>query len=282
MSKHTFRQYHTRKRDDSVRRHYESLRRGQTVAHVQRMLQKHCTRFTKPLSVWEAFDAIADANFIDTSDPDLPHLSNDHHALQTAEGLRAAGEPEWLQLVGLLHDLGKVLFVHGCDQDGTSAKTQWSVTGDTFLVGCAIPDTVVYPEYNVLNPDWHDSRYNTKLGTCTAHGGLDQCMASFGHDEYLYRVLQHNRTEAWTLPEEAYYVIRWHSLYPWHQHEAYAHLANDLDRARLPLLRTFSHYDLYTKDAHAPLMTSEKRKTLRTYYTGLLQRYLGETTTLYW
>ena len=158
----THRQY--KKAPSGVRAHYKRLRGKQTVAHVTHMLDTYCSRFEMPMTVWDAFEAIAKHNFVDTSDPDLTHLSNDHHAFQTAEGLRKAGEPEWLQLIGLLHDLGKVMFVKGTDEDGTSARTQWSVTGDTFLVGCQIPDKVVYPEYNTLNSDMHNARYNTDIG----------------------------------------------------------------------------------------------------------------------
>jgi hypothetical protein len=37
------------------------------------------------------------------------------------------------------------------------------------------------------------------------HCGLDKLMMSWGHDEYLYQVLKHNKT---TLPEQALYMIR--------------------------------------------------------------------------
>ncbi len=36
---------------------------------------------------------------------------NLEHMLQTAEGMRAAGLPDWFQLVGLLHDMGKIMCV---------------------------------------------------------------------------------------------------------------------------------------------------------------------------
>jgi inositol oxygenase len=35
--------------------------------------------------------------------------------------------------------------------------------------------------------------------------GLDKVTMSWGHDEYMYRMLQHNKS---TLPEEAFYIIR--------------------------------------------------------------------------
>ena len=42
-----------------------------------------------------------------------------------------------LQIVGLIHDLGKVLFKFG--------EPNWAVVGDTYVVGY-IPETIVYYE----------------------------------------------------------------------------------------------------------------------------------------
>lgn len=52
--------------------------------------------------------------------------------------------------------------------------------------------------------------------------GVNNLMMSWGHDEYLYRVLKHNQS---TLPEMAHYIIRYHSFYPWHTSNDYEHLA---------------------------------------------------------
>lgn len=52
----------------------------------------------------------------------LPNLV---HMLQTAEGIRKLGHPEWMQLVGLIHDMGKIMFLWGDDsigQNGTPLK----------------------------------------------------------------------------------------------------------------------------------------------------------------
>ena len=59
------------------------------------------------------------------------------------------------QLVGLLHDMGKIMFLWGDKETGQIGKSdgpQWALGGDTWAVGCKIPDTVVFPEYNALNP----------------------------------------------------------------------------------------------------------------------------------
>ena len=61
---------------------------------------------------------------IDDSDPDTS-LSQIQHLLQTAEAMRRDGKPRWMQVTGLIHDLGKLLFFFG-------AQGQWDVVGDTF------------------------------------------------------------------------------------------------------------------------------------------------------
>ena len=62
--------------------------------------------------------------------------------LQTAERIREAyPDQPWFALVGLIHDLGKVLALHG--------EPQWAVVGDVFVTGCQIGSSVVFglPRY---------------------------------------------------------------------------------------------------------------------------------------
>lgn len=37
-------------------------------------------------------------------------------------GIRAAGHPDWFQLVGLIHDMGKIMFMWGNSADGQMGK----------------------------------------------------------------------------------------------------------------------------------------------------------------
>ena len=72
-------------------------------------------------------------------------LPNYHHGIQTAEEIRKDGHPEWLQLIGLIHDIGKIMYLWGCDEDGTSIKEQGRIiVGDTFIVGCKLPEKIVF------------------------------------------------------------------------------------------------------------------------------------------
>ena len=58
------------------------------------------------MTVWEGLEKLN--KLLDDSDPDT-ELSQIDHALQTAEAIRD-GKPRWFQLVGLIHDLGKLLY----------------------------------------------------------------------------------------------------------------------------------------------------------------------------
>lgn len=51
---------------------------------------------------------------VDESDPDTSATQIDH-LLQTAEAMRRDGKPEWMQVTGLVHDLGKLLYFFGSD-----------------------------------------------------------------------------------------------------------------------------------------------------------------------
>ncbi len=167
----------------AVREHYRKMRSRQTLEYVLRMKKKYLT-YDKPMHVWDAMEKLN--ALIDVSDPDLT-LPNVQHLIQAAEGAREAGEPDWMQLVALIHDMGKVMYLWGADEDGTSQNEQWGLVGDVFVVGCKLPDTCVYPDFNALNPDMNDPRYNTELGIYEAGCGLDNLHLAWGHDEYLYQ-----------------------------------------------------------------------------------------------
>ena len=77
-------------------------------------------------------------------------------AKTVANAIRADGHPDWFVLTGLVHDLGKVLCSFG--------EPQWAVVGDTFPVGCAFSDRIVYPELFAANPDRREPRYANEAG----------------------------------------------------------------------------------------------------------------------
>ena len=260
----TFRDYARNDVLPAVCECYREMRARQTFDYVERMQQKYLT-CDRPLGLWEALDALDD--FVDLSDPDMD-LPNVQHLLQTAAAMRADGCPDWMQLVGLIHDLGKVLYLWGCDEDGTSLRSQWGLVGDTFLVGCALPDALVFAEFNALNPDMRDARYNTPLGIYRPGCGLDECRVAWGHDEYLYQVL--TRHAGNRIPDAGMVMIRYHSLYAWHERGAWAELTDARDARRREWVRRFNRYDLYTKSAEVHDLAAARK-----YFAPIVDKYLG-------
>lgn len=268
-----FRVYSTEDSPSRVVEHYKDMRKFQTVEFYKRMEQKYDFsngNYRRLMTIEEAFAELE--NYVDASDPDLD-LPNMLHLLQTAEGIRRAGHPDWLQLTGLLHDMGKIMFLWGTGEDGQDGYDpkgkQWSLGGDTFVLGCKIPsDAVVFPEFNDLNPDMADSRYNTEHGVYSHHCGLDKLMFAWGHDEYMYRMLVANDC---IIPQEGLDMIRYHSAYPLHDKGAYKHLLAEGDEERLQWVRLFNRFDLYTKDGDNDLRQSQEE--LLPYYRGLLEKY---------
>ncbi|MFN7923203.1 MAG: inositol oxygenase family protein [Bryobacteraceae bacterium] len=204
------------------------------------------------MSVWEAMDKLE--KLVDDSDPDTD-LSQIAHNLQTAEAIRKAGHPRWMILAGFIHDLGKVLCLFG--------EEQWAVVGDTFPVGCAWSDTIVFHQYFRDNPDSKIPELQAECGVYERGCGLDKVDMSWGHDEYLYHVVKPY------LPEPALYMVRYHSFYPAHREGAYQHLMNDHDREMFAWVRKFNPFDLYSKSDSAPNMAE-----LKPFYEELVDEFL--------
>jgi inositol oxygenase len=278
-STQSFRDYDHAK--DTVKQLYREQRTHQCKCHVERCLSKYdpgspgCEKKLK-MSVWEALMALG--SLVDASDPDVT-VPNLQHAFQTAEGIRADGLPEWMQLCALIHDLGKVLYLKGCDEDGTSVNRQFSVVGDTFVVDYPRSPSLIYPEYNHLcccDCEKLEERRDDPSSS-TLPMSFDDCLFSFGHDEYLYRVLVHNsrRTECSlnldVAPDELPYIVRYHSFHAWSEFGGYQELAGDRDREFLPTLIKFCRYDLYTKSDTEEL----DGNALKEYYDGLMKKTLG-------
>ena len=265
-----FRNYDAPDVKTSVREHYRKMRMYQTLDYVRSMHNKYLT-YSRPMQLWEAMGHLND--LIDVSDPDLD-LPNVQHLIQSAEAIREDNRPDWMQLVGLIHDLGKVMFLWGSDEDGTSQAEQWGMVGDVFVVGCAFPDTCVYPEFNKLNPDMHNPDYNTELGIYKEGCGLDQLTLAWGHDEYLFRVLSNHKENR--IPEAGMAMIRYHSFYPWHSGGSYARLLGEKDSQYLNWIKDFNQYDLYTKSTKTYNLEEVKE-----YYEPIARKYLGKAP-IYW
>jgi len=244
---------YTQNTPDHVKQTYRDNHIQQTLEFVIRKKAEYFQNARFERELWAIFSQLED--FKDESDPDteLPQIV---HAFQTAEAIRKDGHPRWLILAGLIHDLGKVLYLFG--------EPQWAVVGDTFPVGCAFDPAIVFHNYFLENPDSQNPKLQTKLGIYEESCGLENVHMSFGHDEYLYWVMKPH------LPEKLLYIIRYHSFYAGHRAGAYPHLLNDHDREMMPYLKLFSKYDLYSKTREVPDINK-----LMPYYKELVREFFG-------
>jgi inositol oxygenase len=240
---------------ESVREFYRLHHERQTYEFVLRKKEAFLGLGRRQMTVLEALDYLD--TLVDDSDPDI-ELSQREHLLQTSEAIRADGHDDWFVLTGLIHDLGKILCLFG--------EPQWAVVGDTYPVGCAFSERIVYAEFLAGNPDSADPRFKSQCGVYEAGCGLRNVNLSWGHDEYLYHVVSQ---AGCNLPEPALAMIRYHSFYPWHRDGDYGHLLDEHDRRMLPWLRQFNRYDLYSKSPRRPDWIE-----LAPYYTALVDKYL--------
>ncbi|MGH9341417.1 MAG: inositol oxygenase family protein [Acidobacteriota bacterium] len=248
-----FRDYRAEARN-CVKEFYRLNHMYQTREFVQSKKREFLSLDRGKKGIWEALEYLN--TLVDDSDPDLD-LSQLEHLLQTAEAIRRDGHQRWLILVGLIHDLGKVLCLYG--------EPQWAVVGDTFPVGCAYSPKIVFSEFFELNPDSTVPEYQTPLGLYGEHCGLDNVDMSWGHDEYLYHVVKDY------LPEEALYPIRYHSFYAAHREGEYDHLMNQKDRKLFKWVQVFNRYDLYSKSEIAPDVDE-----IKPFYEDLISEFLPD------
>lgn len=147
---------------------------------------------------------------------------------------------------------------------------QWSIVGDTWVVGCEMPSGMIFPELNASSPDARHPQRTTPTGIYKAGCGLDSTLCAFGHDEYMYQVLA--QSEGVTLPKEALSVVRYHSLYPWHEQGSYTGLEDDHDRCVKGWVKLFNQHDLYTK--RDTLYSEAEVAQMRAYYAAIADKYL--------
>ena len=245
-----FRNYETDARP-TVREFYRLNHLHQTHDFVLAKKKEFLSLNRRTMGIWAAMEYLN--TLVDDSDPDTD-LSQLEHLLQTAEQIRRDGHPRWFILTGLIHDLGKILCLWG--------EPQWAVVGDTFPVGCAYSDTIVFHKFFEANPDSREERFQKRLGIYDEGCGLDDVHLSWGHDEYIHHVVKDY------LPDEALYMLRYHSFYPGHREGAYDYLMNEKDRKMFDAVRAFNPYDLYTKNHEKPDVAK-----LRPFYEDLIAEY---------
>ena len=233
---------------------YKNMYENQTLDFVLKMKQKYSELNNFKMPINKAFGFLD--SYIDPSDPDLDE-PNSLHAYQTAERIRKKyPDDKEYQLIGLIHDFGKVLFTFG--------EPDYAVVGDTFVVGCRLPETMVCYDATNNHPDFN----NTEMGIYKKSCGLDNLHISFGHDEYLYQVLLQNKDNH-LISKKYWDIIRYHSFYPWHDKDSYSFFMDESDYEKYRLVKEFNSFDLYSKEDKNFKLTPEIKK----YYSDLMLEY---------
>jgi len=213
-----FRNYTDSERHAIVEETYRKMHVNQTFDFVKGRRAKWLKFDHAEMTILDAIELLD--GLVDDSDPDTA-LPNSIHDFQTAERIRKdwpGEEYDWFHLVGLLHDVGKIIALWG--------EPQWAAVGDTFPLGCAFSDKIVFPEQMQLNADSKHPVYSTEDGIYKPACGMNQLVMSWGHDEYMYEMLRKNGC---TLPAAGLAMVRFHSFYPWHTGGAYMRFMGEGD-----------------------------------------------------
>ena len=128
--------------------------------------------------------------------------------------------------------------IRGNDADGTSVRTQYGVVGDSRVIGRPVSASApfAYLPYPADRIEYDPG--------C----GIENTIRTVGHDDYLAFALEDmvERGEC-TLPSESIFIVRFHSLFPWHSNNDYEDLENAKDRRMKKIVQRFSGFDLYSK-----------------------------------
>ena len=204
------------------------------------------------MTVWEALEFLN--TLVDDSDPDVD-FTQIEHALQTAEAIRAAGQPRWFIVTGLVHDLGKILCLFG--------EPQWAVVGDTFPVGCRWSPKIVYSQFFSDNPGPARARVPDRERHLRA--GLRPRQRAHVVGPRRVRLPRRQGSTARTKRSTCCATTR--STRGTRKSE-YSHLLNDRDRAMVKWVRAFNRYDLYSKGSARP-----KVEELMPFYEDLVKEF---------
>ncbi|CAB1114725.1 unnamed protein product [Ectocarpus sp. CCAP 1310/34] len=263
------------RRQASKTAHWRSMRQVQSVSFVTAVRDKYRSSFGRRGTFSVRRREVKERHQIKDA---LDLLDRHHDPLQsgtvsklslaglmvlTAEDIREEGLPDWMQAIGLVHGLGRILYFLGEDtvgaggacfgSGGAAAGDSSAAAGVTpterecalgeysWVVGAPFPDGITCPSYNDDNDDALDERYGAGGGKPTGmyrEGlGLENVLLCFTGPEYMHMVLRNHG--ATSIPPRGLAMLRLYPLEPWHARDGYAELESAVDKEMKRAVRQF-------------------------------------------
>jgi inositol oxygenase len=203
----------------------------------------------------------------------------------TAEQARNEGHPDWVQFVALIRGLACVVKRHEIYATSENTKEfDWTVTNvESRVVGCKATDCSAYSEFNWLNSDEKDMRYNTYLGRYQRSTGLESVLLSWSSSEYMYYMLKYNKV---TLPEEAYKLLKLSSLVDWHSRGQYKQLSNMDDECAKQSIADFhdmcERANLFTQTTGQDFSDERCQFLWESHFAFVVRKYASACESLSW
>jgi len=256
------------------RQHYQTSWSRQTVEFVTAMRTRYLKFDIMEMGLHEALNlakTIPCNPFNLNSDDMRTSPSLRSLCFQTAESARKDGHPDWVQLVALLHGLGRVLNCIDTAASSTPNDYDWTLSCRSRVVGCLAPRCASFSEYRNLNKDGTDPRYNSPNGMYNNKCGLDDVLLMWTGPEYMYHMIKHNSL---AIPEDGLAMLRLFSLGDWHTHSEYDHLASINDEEVRPFVAEFDQMRRRSRRQCEEEMSDEECDQLwHEYYVRIATKY---------
>jgi GNAT superfamily N-acetyltransferase len=154
---------------------------------------------------------------------------------------------------------------------------------ETWVVGCALPETLEESSLNLQNPDMQDKLLSSDVGCYRPACGMAAVHLCWSDQEYLWQVLR-NKNHV-PIPDDALSALRFQRLFSWTDHDAYSVLADgeDDEEARFwtcsirDLVRDFDNQyvggegELATEEGCRQVLECEAGPIIDKYVPGVLQ-----------
>lgn len=223
--------------DTPLRRHYYSLKCAtQSVDYVRSMRENYLRFDICSMTLKEALDKarFIDAGMVEFATAYASPSNLCSFCFHTAEWLRRHGEPDWVQFLGLVYSLGRVvkLIEPRVPSHSEDSAHDWTISTQDWVLGCDLLPSCVSSELSWADQDKPETQKEIYDLSC----GLDNVLMTWSSQEYVAELFRHNKV---IFPEEALAMLRLASLRSWHSAGKYKHLSNDKDEDLIPFVADF-------------------------------------------